>query len=63
MATKTLSQREQELQCLLATPGGRAELMELADRYHDAGSNHRPEKTSLITYILVHERGKGLICG
>ena len=63
MAMKTLSQREKELQILLASPAGRAELMEMADRCHDQGGKHRPEKTSVITYILVHERGKGLIAG
>jgi hypothetical protein len=60
---KTLRAREMELQRLMATPEGRRELEELANRYQDAGGKMRPEKTSVITYILVHERQKGLIIG
>ena len=52
-----------ELQRLMATPEGRRELEDLAARYQDAGGRMRPEKTSVITYILVHERQKGLIIG
>jgi hypothetical protein len=58
---KTLQQRENELQSLLATPAGRKELQDLASRYHAASDRQRPAKTSVITYILVHERGLGLI--
>jgi hypothetical protein len=58
---RTLSQREKELQGLIATPAGRQELQELAVRYQQTGGRHRPGKTSVITYILVHEREQGLI--
>jgi hypothetical protein len=61
--TKTLQQREKELQALMATPAGRQELQELARLYQAAGGRMRPANTSLITYILVHERGQGLIVG
>jgi hypothetical protein len=61
--TKTLHQRQQELRSLLATPAGREELEDLASRYHAASDKPRPEGTSVITYILVHERGQGLITG
>lgn len=57
----TLPQREKELQELLATPAGREELQELASRYQEASGKHRPVKTSIITYILVHEREQGFI--
>lgn len=60
---KTLSQRQKELQSLLASPAGREELQKLESRYHDANGGHRPVKTSVITYILVHEREQGLIAG
>ena len=63
MAKKTLQQRERELQALLATPAGRKELDELESRYRAASGKVRPGKASLITYLLVHERGKGLIVG
>ncbi len=58
---KTLSQRQKELQSLLATPAGREELHEMEFRYHAAGGRLRPENTSVITYILVHERVQGLV--
>jgi hypothetical protein len=61
--TKTLRQREKELQSLLATPAGRAELQELASRYYEAGGRLRPGNASLITYVLVYERERGLISG
>jgi hypothetical protein len=60
---KTLQQREKELQSLMATPAGQKELHELASRYHEASNQLKPSKTSLITYILVQERGQGLISG
>jgi hypothetical protein len=60
---KTLQQREQELQALLATKEGRAELESVASRYSDAGGRARPEGRSVVTYILVHERERGLITG
>jgi hypothetical protein len=59
--TKTLREREKELRALLATPQGRAELQGLASRYQANGGRARPERTSVVTYILVHERGLGLI--
>lgn len=58
---QTLPQREKELQGLLATPAGQEELQKLATRYQDAGGRHRPANTSIITYIIVHEREQGLI--
>ena len=57
----TLQEREKELRSLLATPAGREELQELASRYHAASGKLRPAGTSVITYILVHEREQGLI--
>jgi len=58
---KTLHERENELRLLMATPAGQEELRHLAERYREAGGSLRPPRTSLITYILVHERGQGLI--
>jgi hypothetical protein len=64
MSTKTTFQeREKELRALLATPAGRIQLEELACRYYAAGGTLRPAHTSVITYILVHEKAKGLISG
>jgi hypothetical protein len=59
----TLQERERELRSLLATPAGREELQKLASRYHAASDKLRPTGTSVITYILVHERQQGLISG
>ena len=61
--TKTLQERAKELQSLLATEKGRAELQDLASRYGAASDRLRPERTSVVTYILVHEREQGLIAG
>jgi hypothetical protein len=61
--TKTLQQRERELQALLATPAGKIELQELAVRYAAASNRIKTERRSIITYILVHEREHGLISG
>jgi len=58
---KTLPNREKELQSLLATPDGKKELQELASRYNASSGLLRPPSASVITYILVHERTKGLI--
>jgi hypothetical protein len=58
---KRLHQREHELQSLMATVEGRAELLALAARYNAEGGQLRPEKSSVITYILVYERQRGLI--
>jgi len=57
---QTLPQREKELQALLATPAGRAELEALDARYAEASGKMRPAKASIITYILIHERQRGL---
>jgi hypothetical protein len=62
-ATKTLAQREKELQALLATSEGKAQLEALAARYYASGGRFRPPRTSIVTYILVHERDRGLIKG
>lgn len=61
--SKTMHDREKELQTLLSSPQGRGELEELASRYEADGGRSRPGRASLITYILVHERAKGLIVG
>ncbi len=58
---KTLPAREKELQSLLATPEGQRKLQELASQYDASSGKLRPASTSVITYILVHEREKGLI--
>ena len=60
---KTLPEREKELQALLATPAGRAELQELDARYCAESGKVRSAKTSIITYILIHERLRGAIAG
>jgi hypothetical protein len=60
---KTFQERQKELQSLLATAAGREELQQLASRYCAASGKLRPADTSVITYILVHERGQGLISG
>ena len=62
-ATKTLREREKELQALLATREGKALLEALADHYYASGGRARPPHTSLVTYLLVHERERGLIVG
>lgn len=59
--TKTRQDREKELQTLIRTPDGREELETLACRYQSDGGRARPLRTSVITYILVHEREMGLI--
>jgi hypothetical protein len=60
-AKHNLQERAKELRSLLATPAGREEIQELASRYHQASGKLRPVGTSVITYILVHEREHGLI--
>jgi hypothetical protein len=60
---KTLQQRQKELQSLLATPAGRKELQGLESRYYEASGRLRSASTSVITYILVHEREQRLIGG
>jgi hypothetical protein len=61
MQPKTLDQRQTELRALLATKEGRAELEALATQYYAAGGRSRVEGTSVVTYILVHERERGLV--
>jgi hypothetical protein len=61
--TTTLRQRQAELQALLSTPAGRKQLQELEARYQAVGGRLRPAVTSVITYILVHERERGFIAG
>ncbi len=60
---KTLRLREKELQSLMTTPTGREELLALGARYRAEGGRLRAEKSSVITYILVYERERGLIEG
>ncbi len=62
-AKKTLQEREAELVALLATQAGRAELETLAARYAAAAGRFRPPRTSVVTFIIVHERQAGLIRG
>ena len=61
--TKTLRQREAELRSLLTTPAGQKELQHLDSRYQAGSGRPRPANASVITYILVHERHRGLISG
>jgi hypothetical protein len=58
---KTIQQRETELRSLLAHAAGQKELEALESRYHAVSGRLRPGKASVITYILVHERERGLI--
>ena len=58
---KTLTERERELQGLMRTDEGRAELEVLASRYAAAGGEPRAHRGSLVTYILVYERVAGLL--
>jgi hypothetical protein len=60
---KTLLQREAEMRAMLATPWGRAALRELEARYAASGGGIRSERSSLLTYLLVYERTRGLIEG
>jgi hypothetical protein len=59
---KSLREREKELKALLQFPEGKAQLQQLAARYAADSGQTLPSRTSLITYILVHERQHGLIC-
>ena len=60
-AKKTRLEREKELQTLLGSLAGKAELEALADRYADSSQRIRPGRTSLVTYILVCERERDMI--
>ncbi|CAN5578862.1 hypothetical protein BH10PLA2_BH10PLA2_39920 [soil metagenome] len=58
---KTLRQRELELQALHATEEGRIGLQKLESEYAKVQGACRVPNTSVITFILVHERQRGLI--
>lgn len=58
---RTLHERERELQSLLASNEGRNELEELARKYEAQSGRPKVPGTSVITYLLVHERGQGLL--
>jgi hypothetical protein len=58
---KTVQEREKELQSLLVDPAGRKKLQELESQYSEESGKCKPAKASTITYILVHERQRGLI--
>ena len=60
-AKKTRLAREKELQTLLSSPAGKAELEALADRYAAPSLRIRPARMSLVTYILVCERERDMI--
>jgi hypothetical protein len=62
-ATKTVREREQELRALMATPAGRETLDALAAHYGSQAGGYRPGRSSVITYIIVCERTRGLIAG
>jgi hypothetical protein len=57
----TLHEREKALQSMLATPEGREKLLRLASRYFAGSGKLIPPLGSLVPYILVHERERGLI--
>ena len=59
--TKTLAERERELQAFMSAPEGPDRLDRIADGYRNDGGRARPPHSSVITYILVHERESGLI--
>ena len=61
MPKKSLREREQELQALMPTPEGLAQLQELASRYADKTGWVSARHGSLITSILVYERQIGLL--
>ena len=60
-AKKPRLEREKELQTLLGSLAGKAELDALADSYAASGQRIRPGRTSLVTYILVCERERDMI--
>jgi hypothetical protein len=60
-AVKTLPEREKELQSMLTTTIGRAQLRDLKDKYEADRGMPNPIGKSVISFILVHEREKGLI--
>jgi hypothetical protein len=60
-AKKTRLEREKELQTLLGSLAGKAEVEALADRYAASSQRIKPARTSLVTYILVCERERDMI--
>lgn len=58
---RTLEERQREMQTLLASSEGRQKLEELAHKYEADSGRPRPHGTSIITYLLVHERGQGML--
>ena len=48
-AKKTRLEREKELQTLLGSPAGKAEVEALADRYAASSQRIRPGRMSLVT--------------
>jgi len=60
-AKKTRLEREKELQTLLGSLAGKAELEALADHYAASSQRIRPGRMSLVTYILVCERERDMI--
>ena len=60
-AKKTRLVREKELQTLLGSLTGKAELEALTDRYAASSPRIRPGRMSLVTYILVCERERDMI--
>lgn len=61
--TKTLHERQKELQALLADAAGRQKLQELETLCFAESGKVKPARASVITYILVHERAQGQISG
>jgi hypothetical protein len=60
---KTLDQRQSELQEMLTTSVGRAQLRDLQSRYEAETGKLNPVGKSIITFILTSERASGLISG
>lgn len=58
---RTRHEREREFQALLGTTEGRRELETLAERYAADSGKPMPHGTSIITYLLIHERTQGLL--
>jgi hypothetical protein len=61
-ATKTLKERERELQALLATREGKAQLEALADHYYASGGPARPPRAppSSLTFSSTSASGGSL---
>jgi hypothetical protein len=58
---KSFPERQKELQALLQTRDGEAQLQTLASQYAHESGDHSWTGGSVITYILVYERVHGLI--